>query len=171
MTAGSLNNLLRGLLVVCVLMSASPAYSLIEFNEFSDSATQERYKDLIDELRCPKCQNQNLTDSNSQISIDLRKKVRKLIEEGLSDAEIKQHLVARYGDFVLYRPEVKKETLVLWYAPVLLLLLGFLALLMILIANKKTKKQTRLTTAAENELSDVERAAQVKRLMAENSEK
>ena len=163
---------LAAFILVCSALFTSSAWSVIELNEFPDELTKERYQDLIDELRCPKCQNQNLTDSNAQIAIDLRKKVRTLIEEGKSDDEIKSHLVARYGDFVLYRPEVKSETFVLWYAPAVLLGLGFLSLIIIVLNNRRKSVNTEASgSEASVNMSDDEREQQVKRLLEQNSRK
>lgn len=92
--------------------------------EFSDESLRVRYQQLIQELRCPKCQNQNLADSNAPISLDLRAQVQELLEQGMSDREIKDYLSARYSDFILYRPDVNKTTWLLWGAPVLFMLLG-----------------------------------------------
>ena len=79
---------------------------------------------MILELRCPKCQNQNLADSNSPISQDLRAEVQRLLELGMTDGEIQQHLMARYSEFILYRPQVNKSTYLLWIAPIVILLIG-----------------------------------------------
>ncbi len=95
---------------------------------FSDESLRPRYQQLIEELRCPKCQNQNLADSNSPISQDLREQVRQLLEEGLTDAEIKDYLKSRYSEFILYRPELNQNTWLLWGAPVLFLMMGILVL-------------------------------------------
>jgi cytochrome c-type biogenesis protein CcmH len=83
-----------------------------------------RLKRLENELRCLVCQNQTLADSNSALADDLRREVRTLAVAGKSDAEIKQYLVARYGDFVLYNPPVKGTTWLLWFGPFVLLVAG-----------------------------------------------
>jgi len=89
------------------------------------SATEEaRFHALTSELRCVQCQNQSLADSNAQIAHDLRREVLKLMQDGLSDADIKQFLVQRYGEFVLYRPPLQGAGLLLWLAPLLLLLIA-----------------------------------------------
>ncbi len=115
---------LKNLILMAFLLQA---YSLAANAEqdvlsFSNGELRERYLVLIKELRCPKCQNQNLADSNSMISEDLRKEVHRLLEEGKSDAEIIDFMVARYGDFVHYRPPVKSSTLLLWLLPGVFLL-------------------------------------------------
>ena len=95
-----------------------------EVVEFSEESLRSRYQDLVEELRCPKCQNQNLADSNSPISKDLRREIQRMLEEQMSDREIKDYLKSRYSEFILYRPEVNKNTWLLWASPVLIVLLG-----------------------------------------------
>ena len=92
--------------------------------QFHDAAEEKRFHALVAELRCVMCQNQSLADSNAQIAFDLRKEVLDLMREGRSDAEIKDFLVARYGEFVLYRPRMEATTWLLWLGPALLLLAG-----------------------------------------------
>jgi cytochrome c-type biogenesis protein CcmH len=87
----------------------------------AETALDARLKKLEEELRCLVCQNQSLADSNAPLAEDLRREVRSLAAAGKDDAEIKQFLVARYGDFVLYRPPVKSTTLLLWAGPFILL--------------------------------------------------
>ena len=110
--------------VVLSLLLANMAVASTAVVEFSDESLRIRYQNLVQELRCPKCQNQNLADSNSPISEDLRAQVQRLLEEGMSDREIKDYLKNRYSEFILYRPEVNQNTWLLWAAPVLFLLVG-----------------------------------------------
>ena len=100
--------------------------------QFRDTAEETRFHDLTTELRCVKCQNQSLADSNAQIAHDLRREVLQLMHEGRSDEDIKRYLVDRYGEFVLYRPQVEGRTWLLWFGPALLLLAGVLVLARIL---------------------------------------
>jgi cytochrome c-type biogenesis protein CcmH len=102
------------------------AHAVIETYEFSDPALEERYQALSAELRCPKCQNQNIADSNAPISQDLRRLLYEQLEAGASDAEIRDYMVDRYGEFVRYRPSFSGATVVLWVAPGVLLLGGVL---------------------------------------------
>lgn len=90
----------------------------------ADPATEARLKALSLELRCLVCQNQTIADSNADLAVDLRRIVRSQILEGKSDREIKAYLVARYGDFVLYKPPVQGNTTLLWFGPFALLLAG-----------------------------------------------
>ena len=92
--------------------------------QFRDAREEARFHKLVSELRCVMCQNQSLADSNAQIAYDLRREVLDLMREGRSDAQIKDFLVARYGEFVLYRPRVETRTWLLWLGPGLLLLGG-----------------------------------------------
>ena len=92
--------------------------------QFTDPAEQDRFHKLTSELRCVMCQNQSLADSNAQIARDMRREVLSLMREGHDDAQIKRFLVERYGEFVLYRPEVTSNTWLLWFGPGLVLLGG-----------------------------------------------
>ena len=91
---------------------------------FHDAAEETRFRGLVTELRCVMCQNQSLADSNAQIAHDLRREVLTLMRQGNSDAQIRDYLVARYGEFVLYKPRVEGKTWLLWFGPALLLLAG-----------------------------------------------
>ena len=99
--------------------------------EFRSAAEEERFRNLVAELRCVMCQNQSLSDSNAQIAHDLRREVLELIRRDMSDEEVKDFLVARYGEFVLYRPRVSANTWLLWFGPGVLLLAGALVVVRI----------------------------------------
>lgn len=92
--------------------------------QFRDAQEEIRFHNLTAELRCVMCQNQSLADSNAQIAHDLRREVLELMHQGKSDAQVKDFLVARYGEFVLYKPEMAAGTWLLWFGPALLLLAG-----------------------------------------------
>jgi cytochrome c-type biogenesis protein CcmH len=110
-------------------MIAVSASASIEVYEFKTDEAERRFQLLIAELRCPKCQNQNLADSNAEIAKDLKARVYKLINQGNTDAEIVDYLIERYGDFVTYRPPVKPSTWLLWFGPFVLFFLVGLFLL------------------------------------------
>ena len=93
-----------------------------------DPALEQRMMVLAEELRCLVCQNQSLADSNAPLAEDLRNQIREQLRKGSSDREVIDYLVARYGDFVLYRPPLKATTLLLWFGPLLLLAIGFAVL-------------------------------------------
>ena len=114
--------MVRSLFFAVLVVLSGQAMALIETYDFSDPALEARYQQLSEELRCPKCQNQNIADSNAPIAQDLRKLLHQQLEAGASDEEILDYMVARYGEFVRYRPRFGGTTAVLWLAPVLLLL-------------------------------------------------
>lgn len=101
----------------------SPANAAIEALDFKDSATEAQYKNLIEELRCLVCQNQNLADSDAELAQDLRQQTYEMLMQGKSKEQIVEYMVDRYGDFVLYNPPLKTNTLLLWGGPFALLLL------------------------------------------------
>lgn len=125
------------LLLSVVLFSVS-AHAVVELYKFDDEVTQKRYQSFTEELRCPKCQNQNLAGSDSAIAGDLRRELYRLLMEGQSDKEITDFMVNRYGDFVLYRPPLKENTLLLWGLPLVLLLIGILIVAFMLVRKKNT---------------------------------
>lgn len=85
------------------------------------AADPERMKRLSEELRCLVCQNQTLADSNAELAVDLKRQIEVLLKQGQSDAQIRDYMVARYGDFVLYRPPVQRTTWLLWFGPFVML--------------------------------------------------
>ncbi len=91
---------------------------------FEDPEMQARYEEITAEVRCLKCQNQSIKDSNAFLASDLRREIRRLLEEGKTNDEVYDFLVERYGEFALYRPRMSGKTLILWIAPGILLLLG-----------------------------------------------
>ena len=126
------------MLALCALLALAtvPLQAMAQANadpaplQFTDTAEERRFHDLVAELRCVMCQNQSLADSDAQIAHDLRREVLELMQSGRSDDEIKDFLVARYGEFVLYRPELKSNTWLLWFGPALVLLAGGVAVVL-----------------------------------------
>lgn len=115
------------------------AQAAIDTYEFASEAERERYRTLVEELRCPKCQNQNIADSDAPIAMDLRAQIFRMLEEGKSNEQIIEFLVSRYGDFVLYKPPVTGRTLLLWYGPAALLIGGF-AMLGVIVLRRRGKQ-------------------------------
>lgn len=114
----------RGWLALIVVLAAGCAYAIDAGNAFDDPKMQARYEKITSEVRCLVCQNQTIKDSNAFLADDLRREIRRMLTEGMTDAEIYDFLVVRYGDFVLYRPRMSGKTLVLWIAPILLIVAG-----------------------------------------------
>lgn len=121
---------MRYLLLVALALGAGAfAATPVDIYEFPSPEIEARYRALIDEFRCPKCLNTNLSGSDAPIAQDLRRTVHRLVvEEGRSDQEVRDFLQARYGDFVLYDPPFRPGTAVLWLGPAAFLLIGFAVL-------------------------------------------
>ncbi|WP_237060686.1 cytochrome c-type biogenesis protein [Microbulbifer sediminum] len=118
---------------LCLSMAVTAA---VEVEPLSTPELEARYQVLIEEMRCPKCQNQNLAGSDSPVAQDLRREIRRLLEEGFTDGEITEYMVARYGDFVLYRPPVQRNTMALWLAPGVFAAIGLVALVLVVVRSR-----------------------------------
>lgn len=142
-----------------ILGSFGIAQAAIDTYEFSNQAERDRYRVLIEELRCPKCQNQNIADSDAPIAMDMREQIFQKLESGESDEQIIEYLVDRYGDFVRYNPPVNSRTLILWYGPAALLLIGFGIVAVIVLRRRRSGRATadeqQLSTDEANRLSDI----------------
>jgi cytochrome c-type biogenesis protein CcmH len=119
----AVRRLVHCVIALLLLFAALPA-SAVDPIEIEDPALQQRYRDLTHELRCMQCQNQSIADSPVGLAGDLRREVRELLLAGKSDQQIRDHLRARYGDFILFRPEFNARTAWLWAAPFVLLMVG-----------------------------------------------
>lgn len=137
--------------IALIFMLPTLSWAVIDLHEFDDPVQQKRYLQFIEELRCPKCQNQNLAGSNSPIAEDLRRELHRLLEEGKTDKEIVDFMVARYGEYVLYRPQFKSNTYVLWGLPVVALVLGLFSVLMIVRGRSKRVEEPVGLSAEEQE--------------------
>ena len=118
---------------------------------FDSDTDAERFAQLAEDLRCPKCQNQNLADSDAPVAADLRDKVYQLLQEGKSDDEVVNYLVARYGDFVRYKPPFRLDTILLWLSPIILLFLG--GLLIRRLVSQQKRISTPLSSREQQQLS------------------
>ncbi|EGT75977.1 cytochrome c-type biogenesis protein [Haemophilus haemolyticus] len=116
-------------LFLTALLFSSVAFSAIDALNFTSPQQESDYHQLTQSLRCPQCQNNNIADSNATIAVDMRGKVFELLQEGKSKNDVVNYMVARYGNFVTYDPPMTASTLVLWIAPLLLVLLGVVFLL------------------------------------------
>lgn len=121
---------MRVVVLIWALVISPAAFAVIEVREFDDPAKRELYEELIDELRCLVCQNQNLAASNADLAKDLRRQSYEMIQQGADKEEIIDYMVDRYGDFVLYRPPFKASTLLLWLGPLLFLAIGVAVVIM-----------------------------------------
>ena len=130
------------LLLICTQVAARQAPSAAD-----DPVLEGRVVRLTSELRCLVCQNQSLADSHADLAIDLKNQVRSQMQAGKSDAEIREYMVARYGDFVLYDPPFKSSTLLLWAGPFALLVIGLLGLAGYLRSRRRRLPEVELTSA------------------------
>src|SRR5256885_2357398 len=135
---------LLALLLLALATAAAPAKEAAPAAQ--DPVLEKRVMALAEELRCLVCQNQTLADSNAPLAEDLRSQIRERMREGNSDAQVVEYLVARYGDFVLYRPPLKATTVLLWFGPLLLLAAGFAVLLGRLL-RRRSMAVTEMTAA------------------------
>lgn len=142
------------LLALALLLATGAAFAQAATDAtpltFTSAAEEKRFHALVSELRCVMCQNQSLADSNAQIAVDLRREVLELMRQGKSDGEVKEFLVARYGEFVLYRPQVESKTWLLWFGPAVVLLAGGV------IVAGAVRRRARATTPADDRNEDQE---------------
>jgi len=138
-------------LFLTALLFSSVAFSAIDALNFSSPQQESDYHQLTQSLRCPQCQNNNIADSNATIAVDMRGKVFELLQEGKSKNDVVDYMVARYGNFVTYDPPMTASTLVLWIAPLLLVLLGVVFLL-------RRKPKTQSAVKSQDVLTDEDNA-------------
>ena len=156
--------MIRLFMLISLLLASLSSVASIDVRDFRSPADEARYRALIDELRCPKCQNTNLAGSDAGLADDLKTRVYEQIQAGKSDSEIRDYLIARYGDFISYKPPLRASTLLLWWGPGLLLvsvglLLGRRSLrkparVKPLDAAEQARLQRLLTGQAESPLSE-----------------
>jgi cytochrome c-type biogenesis protein CcmH len=144
-----MNKLLLIALCLIVVGWVSTARAAIDPYEFDNAAQRDRYQHFIEEMRCPKCQNQNLAGSDAPIANDLRRELHRLLLAGRSDREIIDYMVSRYGEFILYDPPFDKKTAFLWLAP-----LGFLAIGTAVLIVVVRRRRTTTEALAANLSSD-----------------
>lgn len=128
----------RYLVLIFLSIVLSPSYASDAPFASSDPLLEKRVMAVAEELRCLVCQNQTIADSHAELAIDLKNQVREMLVKGKSEEEIKRYMVERYGDFVLYRPQVRSTTWILWAGPFVLLLAG-LCFLVVRIQNRSRK--------------------------------
>ena len=148
-------------IVLCLFLLIQSVHAEIEVYQFTSPELELRYQSLTEELRCLVCQNQNIADSHAELAQDLRRKVYEMLSSGQSNAQIIDYMTERYGEFVLYRPPFNMRTILLWFTPVLALLIGALGFMSIL---------NRRETNADEQLSQKE-LARIKELLHLKSNK
>ena len=124
MKQGRINRLILALMSVFLFSMQSYVSAQVDTFEFDNDEQQSRFRQLSDELRCPMCQNTNLSGSTGGVAEDLRREIHRMILDGMSNEEIEQFMFERYGDFIFYRPRLRVETILLWFGPLLFLIIG-----------------------------------------------
>lgn len=142
----------RVLLILCCLLFSFSLWAAIDTYQFDSVAQEEQYRDLTGSLRCPKCQNNSIADSNAMIAADMRLKVYELMKQGQSRQQIIDYMVARYGNFVTYEPPVTPSTLILWVGPALFALLGGLT---IILRSRQRKTRSELDDTDQQRLAAI----------------
>ncbi|PCJ23112.1 MAG: hypothetical protein COA96_12530 [SAR86 cluster bacterium] len=116
--------LLMFLIVLLSMTMTSQLSAQVDTFQFETEEQQKRFRKLSNELRCPMCQNTNLSGSTGGVAEDLRREVHRMITQGMSDKDIEQFMFERYGDFIFYKPRLTAETVLLWFGPLIFLLIG-----------------------------------------------
>jgi cytochrome c-type biogenesis protein CcmH len=142
-------------LALCMVFSASMAAAADAESTASDPQLEARVQRVSEELRCLVCQNQTIADSNAELAQDLRREVRQMLGRGASESEVREFMVTRYGDFILYRPPFKATTLALWVGPFVLLVAGFWIHRRTVAAKRSAIESTRLSSADEVRLQSL----------------
>jgi len=171
-----------GLTLIFVLLAVFKpvkAQAQIDVFDFETPEQEQRYRQLSNDFRCPMCQNANLSSSPGGVASDLRREIYRMIMEGQTDAQIEEFMLARYGDFILYRPRLTAQTLLLWFGPLLFLLAGVWVAVSIIRSSAVKKAITRAEAGspinqdthvvAEVVISDEERK-RLNRLLADHDD-
>lgn len=156
--------MIRPLLITLLLMAYGPSLMAEpgDVYRFESREKEQRFQELTSELRCPKCQNQNIADSNAPISKDMREEVYLMMSDGAGNDEIVGALVGRFGEFVRYKPEVDRRTILLWATPVIAVVIGLLVVAMIVVRGRRNGDN-------EPPLTDAERARASRILAGDDS--
>lgn len=159
------------LIVFLITLFAQTSFAVIDAYTFDNPRQEAQYRALIEEFRCPKCQNQNLAGSDAPIAQDLKKKTYDMVKDGRSDTEIRNYMYERYGDFISYKPPVRPSTWILWFLPPVILLIGVIGWLLRQRYKRKPVITDDVVTNTENlvNLSDSERQ-RLEALLHKNSD-
>lgn len=154
--------MLRALLAIgLVIVSTLSLAEVTDVYDFDSPQQEEQFQTMIEELRCPKCQNQNIADSHAPIAKDMRNEAYRMMQGGASRDEVVDALVDRFGEFILYKPAVEKRTFLLWATPAIAVFVGLLAVIGVVIRSRRNARSiTELTpdekARAEEFLADME---------------
>ncbi|AHX31992.1 cytochrome c-type biogenesis protein [Aeromonas hydrophila] len=138
---------IASLLLLAGLSGAGQALAAIDVYTFDSDAQEQTFRELTKELRCPKCQNQDIADSNAGLAKDLRDKTYQMVREGKDKQEVVDYMVARYGNFILYNPPLMASTLILWLGPLLVIVIGVVMVVV------RSRRRPAAATPADSALS------------------
>ena len=138
---------IASLLLLAGLGGAGQALAAIDVYTFDSDAQEQTFRELTKELRCPKCQNQDIADSNAGLAKDLRDKTYQMVREGKDKQEVVDYIVARYGNFILYNPPLMASTLILWLGPLLVIVIGVVMVVV------RSRRRPAAATPADSALS------------------
>ncbi|CAJ1853060.1 Cytochrome c-type biogenesis protein CcmH [Aeromonas hydrophila] len=138
---------IASLLLLAGLGGAGQALAAIDVYTFDSDAQEQTFRELTKELRCPKCQNQDIADSNAGLAKDLRDKTYQMVREGKDKQEVVDYMVARYGNFILYNPPLMASTLILWLGPLLVIVIGVVMVVV------RSRRRPAAATPADSTLS------------------
>lgn len=147
-----MKTLIASLLLMAGLFGAGQARAAIDVYTFDSDAQEQTFRELTKELRCPKCQNQDIADSNAGLAKDLRDKTYQMVREGKDKQAVVDYMVARYGNFILYDPPLMASTLILWLGPLLVIVIGVVTLVV------RSRRRSPAAVQAESALSEQEQA-------------
>ncbi|MFQ2341806.1 cytochrome c-type biogenesis protein [Aeromonas dhakensis] len=139
--------LIASLLLLAGLGGTGQALAAIDVYTFDNDAQEQTFRELTKELRCPKCQNQDIADSNAGLAKDLRDKTYQMVREGKEKQEVVDYMVARYGNFILYNPPLMASTLILWLGPLLVIVVGIVLVVV------RSRRRPAAATPADSALS------------------
>ncbi|MCW8328214.1 cytochrome c-type biogenesis protein CcmH [Photobacterium sp. SDRW27] len=143
------------LAVGLIFAAALPVMAAIDVYEFESAEQEKAFRDLTATLRCPKCQNNNIADSNAELAKDMRQKAFDLLSEGKSEQDVIDYMIARYGNFVTYDPPMTVSTVILWAGPLLFVLIGFTVLVMRSRKTAETSDKAELAADEEQRLKSL----------------
>lgn len=154
---------MRAIGLFFLILLSGVAHAAGDTYPFDSEADRNRFETLTQELRCPKCQNQSIADSHAPIAADMRAEVHRLVQQGVSNDAIMAAMTSRFGEFVRYRPELEKRTLLLWFTPLIVVVVGIVAVTLLVIRSRRSAR------TSEPVLSEADRARLDRLLDADES--
>mgnify|MGYP005814061139 CR=1 FL=1 len=153
-----MKQLIKTFTFIIIVLNISVASSNIQVYKFDDPKKEQRFNLLVQELRCPKCQNNNLADSNSELAVDLKQIVYEKVLSGETNQEITDYLKARYGDFISYRPPLNPSTWFIWFGPFVFLAIGGLFVFRFIASRKISVRSSANENIVEVDVSNMSKS-------------